>query len=270
MARSEPLFTIITINLNNAAGLDETICSVTAQGFSDKEYIVVDGGSTDASTDVIDAHESQIDRTLSGPDRGIYDAMNKGIGLARGQWVIFLNSGDIFATSDALKRVAARISSDAEILLGDAIVLYPDGTTRLQKAQPPEELPYGMICSHQSMLVRRTLLLSMPFTVGKMRSDYEFTLRAWKFGRRFQLLGFPIANVVAGGWSDRKRFHSLRERWVLLRDAGALQPRLISHFAGAFLFAIMSPVAKVLFPAQMVSAMRKIKLRCLGERSSRG
>ena len=270
MARAEPLFTVITINLNNAAGLDETICSVTAQGFSDKEYIVVDGGSTDASSDVIDAHESQIDRILSGPDRGIYDAMNKGIGLARGEWVIFLNSGDIFATSDALERVAARISSDAEILLGDAIVLYPDGTTRLQKAQPPEELPYGMICSHQSMLVRRTLLLSMPFTVGKMRSDYEFALKAWKLGWRFQLLHFVIAKVAAGGWSDRSRIQSLGERWSLLRGAGPMPPTMLLHFAVAFFFAMLSPIVKLILPARTVSAMRKIKLRYLGERSSRG
>src|SRR5258708_36909281 len=122
--------------------------------------------------------------------------MNKGVGVARGQWLIFLNSGAVFATCDTLERVAARISSDTEILIGDAVVHYPDGTTRLQKAQPPEELPYGMICSHQSMLVRRTLLLSMLFTVGTMRSDYEFTLRAWKLGWRLQLLHIFIANLV--------------------------------------------------------------------------
>ena len=235
MARSDPLFTIVTINLNNAAGLDKTIRSVTEQGFSAKEYIVVDGGSTDASLDLIGTHASKIDTILNEPDRGIYDAMNKGVALARGEWVLFLNSGDMFVGSDILERVArVAFSCDADILLGDAVVLYPDGTDRLQKAVQPEEIPYGMICSHQSMLVRRSLLLSLPFTIGKMRSDYEFTLRAWKLGRRFQLLGFAIASVEPGGWSDRSRVQSLRERWILLREAGAYSARLLPHFGLSF------------------------------------
>src|SRR5258708_23929163 len=172
MARSEPLFTIVTINLDNAAGLDETIRSVTAQGFSDKEYIVIDGGSSDASPDVIGTHASEIDRILNGPDRGIYDAMSKGVALSRGEWVLFLNSGDMFEAPDVLERVAgAAVSSDADILLGDVMVLYPDGTRRPQKAVPPEETPTGVICSHQSMLVRRSLLLSLHFTLARMAAD---------------------------------------------------------------------------------------------------
>lgn len=271
MARSEPLFTIVTINLDNAAGLDETIRSVTAQGFSDKEYIVVDGGSTDASPDVIGTHASEIDRILNGPDRGIYDAMNKGVAVSRGEWVLFLNSGDMFEASDVLERVAgAAASSDADILLGDVIVLYPDGTRRLQNAVPPEEIPYGMICSHQSMLVRRSLLVSLPFTIGRMRSDYEFTLRAWKLGRRFRLLGFAVAKVAAGGWSDRSRLQSLRERWVLLREAGALSARLLPHFGSAFSLAVLAPIAKRFLPSRAISAIRKFKARYLGARSFRG
>ena len=271
MARSEPLFTIVTINFNNAVGLDETIRSVTAQGFSAKEYIVVDGGSTDASGDVIGTHASQIDCVLNGPDRGIYDAMNKGAAISRGEWVLFLNSGDMFASSDVLERLSATaFSSDADILLGDVIVLYPDGTKRLQKAVQAGEIPYGMICSHQSMLVRRSLLLSQPFTIGRMRSDYEFTLRAWKLGRRFQLLGFAVAKVAAGGWSDRNRLQSLRERWVLLREAGAFSARLLPHFGSAFFFAALAPIAKSLLPDRAISAIRKLKSRYLSARSFRG
>ena len=271
MARSEPLFTIVTINLDNAAGLDETIRSVTAQGFSDKEYIVIDGGSTDASPDVIGTHASEIDRILNGPDRGIYDAMNKGVALSRGEWVLFLNSGDMFEAPDVLERVAgAAVSSDADILLGDVMVLYPDGTRRLQKAVPPEEIPYGMICSHQSMLVRRSLLLSLPFTVGRMRSDYELTLRAWRLGRRFRLLGFAVAKVTAGGWSDRSRLQSLRERWVLLREAGAFSAKLLPHFGSAVFFAVLAPIAKMLLPSRAISAIRKFKARYLSARSFRG
>src|SRR6266550_7698355 len=144
MARPDPLLTIVTINFNNAAGLDKTIQSITEQSFSPKEYIVVDGGSTDASLALIGAHASKIDAILNEPDRGIYDAMNKGVALARGEWVLFLNSGDMFVADDILERVATMTySPDVDILLGDAVVSYPDGTSRLQQAQPPAEIPYG-------------------------------------------------------------------------------------------------------------------------------
>jgi hypothetical protein len=150
------------------------------------------------------------------------------------------------------------------------MVLYPDGTRRLQKAVPPEEIPYGMICSHQSMLTRRSLLVSLPFTIGRMRSDYEFTLRAWKLGRRFRLLGFAVAKVAAGGGSDRSRLQSLRERWVLLREAGAFSARLLPHFGSAFSFAVLAPIAKRFLPSRAISAIRKFKARYLSARSFRG
>jgi hypothetical protein len=177
----------------------------------------------------------------------------------------------MFAASDVLGRLsAAASSSDADILLGDAIVLYPDGTSRLQKAAQPEEIPYGMICSHQSMLARRSLLVTMPFSLGRMRSDYEFILRAWRGGLRFQMLGFVIANVAAGGWSDRNRVQSLRERWTLLREAGAFSAKLLPHFGLSFFLAALSPIAKTFLPNRAVSAIRKLKLRYLDPRSSRG
>src|SRR6266576_3724586 len=109
MARPDPLFTVVTINFNNAVGLDKTIRSVTEQSFSSKEYIVVDGGSTDESLALIDTYASKIDIILNEPDRGIYDAMNKGVALARGEWVLFLNSGDMFVGSDILER-AGRVA----------------------------------------------------------------------------------------------------------------------------------------------------------------
>lgn len=271
MARAEPLFTIITINFNNAAELERTISSVAAQKFAPKEYLIVDGGSTDNSPLIMEAQRTAIDQVVSEPDRGIYDAMNKGVALARGEWILFLNSGDSLAAEDVLNRIAEDARSpEVDILLGSAYVRYSDGTGRLQEAERPEELIYGMICSHQAMLARRRLLVAMPFTIGKMRSDYAFALRAWRRGLRFKILDFVIAEVAAGGWSDRDRISSLRERWALLREEGAVTTSLMLHFGWSFSLAVLSPMIKSLLPDRTISMIRTLKLRYLGTRSSRG
>ena len=99
------LFTVITINLNNAEGLKKTIESVLAQERSLYEYIVIDGASTDGSVELAKSYGDKIDCFISEPDKGIYNAMNKGIALAKGEYVIFMNSGDCFASADVLHRV---------------------------------------------------------------------------------------------------------------------------------------------------------------------
>ena len=167
-----PKISIITVVFNSEKLIEATINSVLEQTYSNIEYLIIDGYSKDSTVSIIKKYAVRLAYWISEPDKGLYDAMNKGVALARGEWILFLNSGDMFVGSDILERVAKVASScDADILLGDAVVLYPDGTDRLQKAVRPEEIPYGMICSHQSMLVRRSFLLSLPFIIGKMRSD---------------------------------------------------------------------------------------------------
>ncbi|MDR2910496.1 MAG: glycosyltransferase [Bacteroidales bacterium] len=94
---------IITINLNNVAGLQKTIESVVKQTFTDYEYIVIDGGSTDGSADIIKQHANKITYWVSEPDKGIYNAMNKGIRVAKGEYCLFLNSGDWLINSNGNK-----------------------------------------------------------------------------------------------------------------------------------------------------------------------
>ncbi len=128
------LFSIITINLNNAEGLERTIKSVMAQTFQDYEYIVVDGMSRDGSIDIINKHKSKIHKSLIEPDTGIYNAMNKGLALATGKFIQFLNSGDELNDPEALKIFATQ-KREAELLYCDvklfggekeSIKIHPD------------------------------------------------------------------------------------------------------------------------------------------------
>lgn len=119
---------VITINRNNAAGLQKTINSVVSQASFDFEYVVVDGLSTDNSLAVIKDYEEKIDRWLSENDKGIYNAMNKGLAMATGEYVIFLNSGDVFHNDDVLNTVFAHMQGE-DVIYGN-IGVYENGKLR--------------------------------------------------------------------------------------------------------------------------------------------
>jgi putative colanic acid biosynthesis glycosyltransferase len=263
-----PLLSVVTVNRNMAEGLERTIASVTQQDFASFEYVVVDGASTDDSIDVINRNSGRVDRWVSGRDAGIYDAMNKGVLLARGEWVLFLNSGDIFASSHALSAVMAAAQPGDDILYGDAVVQYPGGAKRVFVAFEPTELPYGMICSHQALFARRALLADHPFTVGKIRSDYEFLLRCRAEGRAFHRLPIVIAEIEAGGLSDIKRIAVLRETAVLLRREGLFGPRAILRFGFLFAWTVVGQLVKPLLPRAILDAVRRYKMAIFGARSA--
>lgn len=125
---------IITINLNNTEGLRKTIESVISQIFSDFEYIVIDGASTDGSLEIIKEYADKITYWVSEPDKGIYNAMNKGILKAKGEYLLFLNSGDALYNSDVLQNIFSQ-KSTADIITGDMLKIYPNGKLELDKGQ---------------------------------------------------------------------------------------------------------------------------------------
>lgn len=148
-----PVISIITIVYNNKNGLEKTIKSVRSQTFEDKEYIVVDGGSTDGSVSVIESYSEYIDRWISEKDNGIYDAMNKGLSLAKGEWVIFMNSSDVFASDDVLTCIFSneKQSTDASFIYSD---YYEE---RNQSVILKPSLPEKGIYMHQSVIYKKQL-----------------------------------------------------------------------------------------------------------------
>ena len=126
------ILSVITINRNNATGLEKTLCSVASQTFKEFEYIVVDGASSDRSVEVIKAHESDFAhlRWVSEPDKGIYNAMNKGLRMATGDYVQILNSGDELASDDVVERMLKALDekSNPNILYGNMIKAFVDGS----------------------------------------------------------------------------------------------------------------------------------------------
>lgn len=209
---------IITVNYNNCAGLQKTIDSVVAQTWRDFEWIIIDGGSTDGSKELIEKYQNHFAYWCSEPDKGVYNAMNKGVVKAKGDYLLFLNSGDILYTNNTLAEIE-KAKYDADIVTG--IVLR--STTMLPLRHHNENLVKQLIqdtLSHQGTLIKRSL-----FDKYRYREDYRIVSDwvAWlewllKQNCSFQTLDIIVAVQDMDGISNTQ-FNLLREeRQIVLKD----------------------------------------------------
>jgi putative colanic acid biosynthesis glycosyltransferase len=171
----ESLISVITVNLNDAAGLRATAESVALQERAPDQWIVVDGGSTDGSLEIIRRFEHLIDWWTSAPDRGVYDAMNRGLRTAEGRYVIFMNAGDRFAGPDSLSRVAGALqaSPDVDLLLGGTILAFPSGRRWYRPPRTAVHVRVGLPAYHQATVIRRGAHLLAPYDLTlRVSADY--------------------------------------------------------------------------------------------------
>ena len=206
---------IITINLNKREGLDETLKSVREQTFRDFEQIVVDGGSTDGSLDVIRANESSIARWVSERDSGIYYAMNKGVVMASGDYLLFLNSGDRLSAPDVLEKLFCEDPNGAGLLYGHVRYKMPDGIWHVLPA--PAQLTmhsiYAMRLCHQATCFQRELFTTLgPYDVSlHFAADFEYFLRCLAAGARTQFVDVAVADYEGGGLSEVNSKEAFKE-----------------------------------------------------------
>ena len=217
------IVTIITVCRNHAKELERTIRSVESQTWQEKEYLVIDGASTDETPHVIKAHEASITHWVSEPDQGIYDAMNKGVKMAQGEWVIFMNAGDTFASDNTLQRVFGS-PQDADVIYGDVIK-----GELVKKAEAPRNA-HRMFYCHQSAFVRTLCLREFPFDIRhRMSADFKQVKQLFLSGKRFRQLDFPVANFDTQGVSNRNRSAGLYDNIQVIRETDRLweQMRLL-------------------------------------------
>ena len=192
-----PRISVVTVCLNAAASIEATLRSVLAQDYPNLEYIVVDGGSTDGTVGLIRRYSERIAAFVSEPDQGVYDAMNKGIGLAGGEYLLFLNAGDVLAAKDVLSRAAA---ADADVLYGD--FAYSEGP---RKGRVPADIDKGVF-NHQSILYRRSLheTFGRYISVKSLTAaDYLFFMHLRASGRAsFRKLDLVFSIVDPHGMSS--------------------------------------------------------------------
>jgi glycosyltransferase involved in cell wall biosynthesis len=157
---------IITVNLNNKSGLIDTAKSIVAQTWTDYEWIIIDGGSTDGSVDVIKEYAEKTNKLVywcSEPDGGVFQAMNKGIDIAVGDWLNFMNSGDCFYNKTTLQNVFETENMDADIIYGDTIRIYSFGPFLERARAIDNSMKKRMPFVHQSSFVKTELMKKCKF-----------------------------------------------------------------------------------------------------------
>ncbi len=185
MEKANTKITIITVCYNAVNLIDQTIQSVIGQTYPNVEYIVVDGASTDGTIDLIKKYDKKITRFVSEKDGGIYDAMNKGIIMATGEWVLFMNAGDTFFSKDVLSKIFSAKKYLADVIFGDTLNHYKWGYV-ISEGRPFNGVERRMPFCHQSSFVRRTVLMDNKFEMSfRVSADhnqfYSLYLSGYKF-----------------------------------------------------------------------------------------
>lgn len=218
-----PLISVVTVAYNAGPGLESTIESVLAQQYDNYEHIVVDGGSTDGTRELLLRYDGHLEHWVSEPDQGIYHAMNKGIALARGRYVGLLNADTRFVDGSVLGLVAeAARSGPWDVIYGDRVEWEPD-VERSLYVRSSLDLSREMSLSHEAMFVSRDTYRRVgPYdTSYRITADYEYGFRLLKAGVSFRPITRPLIIYASGGMSDTMFFDTNRESIeLLLREAG--------------------------------------------------
>ncbi|KQN34651.1 glycosyl transferase family 2 [Pedobacter sp. Leaf41] len=228
-----PKLTVITIVYNNVRDIERTINSVLNQTYTQIEYIIIDGKSTDGTLAIIETYKSKISKIVSEPDKGIYDAMNKGLALATGDYVLFMNSGDEIYDEQTVEDVFAS-APGADIYYGET-EMYNDNWESLgrRRHEAPEKFDwksfkYGMNISHQAIYIRRNIIAPYDLTY-KYSSDIDWIIKAAKKASSIVNVHRYVAKYLVGGMSKKKHRESLKERFNIFTKYYGLIPNIFNH-----------------------------------------
>ena len=228
-----PRISIITVVFNGSSVIGRTIESVRVQNFENIEYIVIDGGSDDGTLEIIKNNNDIITSWISEPDKGIYDAMNKGLKKATGDYVWFLNAGDEIYSPGTLSKVFSLAEADA--YYGDVGYIDEKGDTlgtRTLKTPPPEltwrEMIKGMVVSHQSFIVKRDRAAHYDLRY-KYVADVDWMISTLKKCESVLNTNMTLSKFLVGGFSKKNIIKSNKERFTILRKHFDLLEVLKSH-----------------------------------------
>ena len=260
-------FSIITVTYNAAQWLERTIQSVISQTYPDIEYIIVDGGSTDGTINIITNYELRITKWISEPDKGLYDAMNKGLKLAAGDYVWFLNAGDRIHSENTIQEIVNQLSprhvdqSEAEwrhllfnskepdIIYGETEISDAQGNSLgMRRLKAPEKLTWknfkmGMLVSHQSFIVKREI--AEPYDLQyHYAADFDWCIRCLKKTNNIFNTHLTLSNFLEAGYSSANRKASLKERYEIMCKYYGKIPTQIRHLWFAFRFYIAKCLKK--------------------------
>lgn len=220
----QPTFTIITITYNAARWLERTVLSVLSQSYPHIEYIIIDGASTDGTVDIIKQYASGLAYWVSEPDRGLYDAMNKGLERASGDYVWFMNAGDTLYTADTVQRIVASLKKSVslpDVIYGETAIVDAEGKSLgMRRLKAPKRLTWksfrmGMLVCHQSFIAKRELAPKYD-TQYRLVADFDWCIQCLKRSRKTHNTHLVLSNFLEDGLSSTQRKASLKERYAVM------------------------------------------------------
>lgn len=209
--------TVVTVTFNAAEHLEETILSILDQDYPYIQYIIIDGGSTDGTLDIINRYRKRISYTTSEPDRNLYDGMNKGSRAATGDLTIFMNAGDRFFSHDTVSRVVALADPTADLIYGHCVKIVSGFLHPLRPGKLPDLWKHMIFC-HQSLFTRTGLIKEYPFDISRhISADFHFVFTMWQQGRTFQEVPVTVCLYLEGGVSTRNAIEAIRQNYAIVR-----------------------------------------------------
>lgn len=235
-----PKFSLITVTYNAGAVLEDTIQSIITQTYKNVEYILIDGASTDNTMRIIERYRDHIHTVVSEPDQGLYDAMNKGLSLATGDYVCFLNAGDCLHEDDTLLDMVHSVAASHEapcppdVLYGDTALVDSEGHfLRMRRLTPPEHLTWksfrhGMLVCHQAFFARRAIAPHYDLRY-RFSADFDWCIRVMKQARYLHNTHLTLVDYLDEGLTTRNHRASLIERFhIMCRHYGTV-PTVMRH-----------------------------------------
>jgi glycosyltransferase involved in cell wall biosynthesis len=232
-----PKISIITVVYNGEPYLEKTMFSVFEQTYSNIEYLIIDGKSKDGTLSIIRRHEARLAAWISEADKGLYDAMNKGLQRATGDFVLFLNAGDCFAAPDVLTQVFSKCDAETDVLYGEVMMVtaqyQPIGTrSEITTRQLPSRLTwrsmrFGMVVCHQAFIPRREICPK--YIENNLSADIDWVIKILKKSRKTVYTEQIIAHFLVGGVSKQRHWQSLKDRFAVLQTHFGTAANLFNH-----------------------------------------
>ena len=222
---THPKFSIITVTYNAGKVLEDTIQSVISQTYRNVEYIIVDGKSKDNTLEIADKYRDHISKVVSEPDKGLYDAMNKGIRLATGDYLCFLNAGDELHDNQTLQQIVHTLKGTAlpDVIYGETAIVDKEGRfLHMRRLSAPEKLHWksfkqGMLVCHQAFFARRELAVKHLYDLKyRFSADFDWCIRIMKQSKYLHNTHLTLIDYLNEGMTTQNHKASLKERFRIM------------------------------------------------------
>ncbi len=227
------LISLIVVTYQAEKYIEKTLQNLVSQDYINKEILVIDGNSSDNTVAIIKKYNQNISYFISEPDNGLYDAMNKGMAVAKGDYLLFVNAGDMLYNEQVLSKCMQKCHN-ADIIYGDTWLIDENYQfMQPRRLRPPLQLKYkdflqGMLVSHQSFMVKRSLAPNYSLSY-RYSSDFDWCVKILKTSQNICNTGIIMARFMVGGQTSRTIIPGLKERFLIMKKHYGLLATIFAH-----------------------------------------